>query len=317
LGDVINLTHLRVGPRWGSRLDVRLGDGEAFATIEMPQAFAGETMQFDLHPALFDVATAFGLWLAPGYSPESEFCVPQSYGRLELLRPLPARVCAYARLRREDTDAGAVVLDVRLFDPDGQPVARVDRFVMKRLPPAVALGAGSTLRPASIRPRQGADIFLRLLRLLPLPQVAAGPQWVDELAAARRPGQAGGRPARRPARSSPLVEPRDETERQVAAIWCVMLGVDEVSLDDNFFALGGHSLRLALVASRFRRILGASATLTALFERPTVRHMSDLCRAPAARDDEPALVAVRRDALRMSRTKLDASSDRWETSKKT
>src|SRR5262249_37595458 len=38
-------------------------------------------------------------------------------------------------------------------------------------------------------------------------------------------------------------EPETEAERTLAAIWCAVLGVDRVNRHDNFFALGGHSLK--------------------------------------------------------------------------
>jgi amino acid adenylation domain-containing protein len=68
--------------------------------------------------------------------------------------------------------------------------------------------------------------------------------------------------ARTPRGSEP---PRTETEHTVAAMWSGVLGVRTIGRDDNFYALGGDSLRMtrllhrinqrfdtALVASRFR-----------------------------------------------------------------
>ncbi|WP_353887546.1 phosphopantetheine-binding protein, partial [uncultured Pseudomonas sp.] len=36
------------------------------------------------------------------------------------------------------------------------------------------------------------------------------------------------------------IEPHSPLQRQVAAIWCEVLGLPQVGLQDDFFALGGH-----------------------------------------------------------------------------
>jgi len=43
------------------------------------------------------------------------------------------------------------------------------------------------------------------------------------------------------------VEPRTKTEREIAEIWCKVLGEDQVSITDNFFDLGGNSLSVSKI----------------------------------------------------------------------
>jgi amino acid adenylation domain-containing protein/non-ribosomal peptide synthase protein (TIGR01720 family) len=50
-----------------------------------------------------------------------------------------------------------------------------------------------------------------------------------------------------------FVAPRTEIEKSIAAIWEEMLGVDRVSLHDNFFALGGDSIMMLQMAARISR----------------------------------------------------------------
>jgi amino acid adenylation domain-containing protein len=66
------------------------------------------------------------------------------------------------------------------------------------------------------------------------------------------------------------VEPRTETERAVAEIWVNVLGVERVGANDDFFTLGGHSLRATRVVSHVHRALGAEVAVRALFESPTL-----------------------------------------------
>ncbi|GLZ41081.1 non-ribosomal peptide synthase/polyketide synthase [Actinokineospora sp. NBRC 105648] len=63
--------------------------------------------------------------------------------------------------------------------------------------------------------------------------------------------------------------PRDEREKLLCGLFAEVTGVPEVFLDDDFFALGGHSLSVARLANRIRTVLGVEIELAALFEATT------------------------------------------------
>jgi thioester reductase-like protein len=71
-----------------------------------------------------------------------------------------------------------------------------------------------------------------------------------------------------------FVEPRTETERQLAAIWRVLLGVDRVGSSDDFFALGGHSLLALRLMARIRQAFSVEVPLVRLFMSPTVADLA-------------------------------------------
>jgi hypothetical protein len=76
-------------------------------------------------------------------------------------------------------------------------------------------------------------------------------------------------------RAGDRAAPSSETERAVAAVWQEVLGVGEVSADDNFFDLGGHSLLLVQVHERLaKRFPEQALPILDLFEYPTVRSLS-------------------------------------------
>jgi amino acid adenylation domain-containing protein len=64
--------------------------------------------------------------------------------------------------------------------------------------------------------------------------------------------------------------PRTPVEELVAGLWCEVLGVERVGVDDSFFDLGGHSLLVTRVISRLRQTFGVDLPMRALFEAPTV-----------------------------------------------
>ncbi len=63
--------------------------------------------------------------------------------------------------------------------------------------------------------------------------------------------------------------PRGEAETALCELFVDVLGLDEVAADDDFFALGGHSLTGTMLITRIRDRLGAEVSLGDLFDRPT------------------------------------------------
>ncbi|MGC3976727.1 MAG: amino acid adenylation domain-containing protein [Nitrospira sp.] len=68
--------------------------------------------------------------------------------------------------------------------------------------------------------------------------------------------------------------PHDERERAVAAIWERMLGVRDISVHDNFFDLGGHSLLLPNMLTELRAIADRDLSIVDLFRYPTVHALA-------------------------------------------
>jgi hypothetical protein len=71
-----------------------------------------------------------------------------------------------------------------------------------------------------------------------------------------------------------LVAPRTPAETVVAQVWCEVLDLPRVGVHDDFFALGGHSLRAVAVASRLRTAFDCPLAVRDLFEHPTVERLA-------------------------------------------
>ncbi|WP_061295926.1 non-ribosomal peptide synthetase/MFS transporter [Herbidospora cretacea] len=79
-----------------------------------------------------------------------------------------------------------------------------------------------------------------------------------------------------------FTDPETELEELVAGIWAAVLGLERVSVTDDFFDLGGHSLLAMQVVARLRKA-GHVATLLDLFKHPTVRDLARLLDPSAER----------------------------------
>lgn len=75
---------------------------------------------------------------------------------------------------------------------------------------------------------------------------------------------------------------RDGLEQKIAAIWTEVLKVPHPGADDNFFDLGGHSLRVAQVQAKLRTQLGVALPLLAFFQHPTIRSLARHLGEPPA-----------------------------------
>jgi amino acid adenylation domain-containing protein len=71
-------------------------------------------------------------------------------------------------------------------------------------------------------------------------------------------------------------EPETPAEQALAAIWRAVLGVNAVGRHDNFFDLGGHSLKATQVVGRIQKELGLSIPLREVFNSPTIADFAPL-----------------------------------------
>lgn len=75
------------------------------------------------------------------------------------------------------------------------------------------------------------------------------------------------------------IAPRDDIEKNIALIWEDILRKNQISIDDNFFMLGGHSLSATQVMSRLCRTYKISIPLREFFSGPTIAELSNHVRA--------------------------------------
>ncbi|WDZ63753.1 non-ribosomal peptide synthase/polyketide synthase [Paenibacillus polymyxa] len=72
------------------------------------------------------------------------------------------------------------------------------------------------------------------------------------------------------------VAPRTWMEIKLADIWKDVLGLPQVGINENFFEIGGHSLRATSLTSRVRKDLNKPMELQNIFEAPTIEQLAAL-----------------------------------------
>ena len=64
--------------------------------------------------------------------------------------------------------------------------------------------------------------------------------------------------------------PQTPLETALAQLWAELLGIDRVYRNDNFFHLGGHSLKAATLFYRIKENFHVGLPLGLIFEAPTL-----------------------------------------------
>lgn len=78
-----------------------------------------------------------------------------------------------------------------------------------------------------------------------------------------------------------FIEPRDDVEAKLQAIWQDALDVSPIGITADFFDLGGNSLRAIALVGRVRREFGQALPVSTLFVEPTIARMARELRAGA------------------------------------
>jgi amino acid adenylation domain-containing protein len=145
-----------------------------------------------------------------------------------------------------------------------------DHAGAKRLLAYVVLAKGAKADPTGLRQmlaQQLPDYMVPavLVRMEALPLTANGK--VD-LSALPAPSAANA------LTDDKFVAPRTTVEQRLAGILRPLLHVDRVSIKDNFFLLGGHSLLGTQLITRISESFGVELSLFSLFDHPTLEEMS-------------------------------------------
>jgi NAD(P)-dependent dehydrogenase (short-subunit alcohol dehydrogenase family) len=155
--------------------------------------------------------------------------------------------------------------------------------------PEDGLAQGAAERLA-MRPEEGQEVFRRLLDSTPAARVIVSTADLDERAARTRvtlDSRAPATPHHRP-EDKPYVAPRTDLERTLAGIWQELIGLERVSIHDDFFDLGGHSLLGTQMLSRVRDRIRGPVALADLFAAPTVAELASRIEMKSPSAELPA-----------------------------
>ncbi|MFB9947564.1 amino acid adenylation domain-containing protein [Rhizobium puerariae] len=91
-----------------------------------------------------------------------------------------------------------------------------------------------------------------------------------------------------------IVAPRNQTEEQLADIWSKEIGIDDISVHDDFFEIGGDSLMAVQLVLGINKTLGVDLPVQVLFEDSTIAHLARRLDADGARNAVSRAVTLKK-----------------------
>lgn len=282
--------HLAFGGHWKVVRRAGFGDGEAIASLVVPERYRSDLARMALNPALLDMASGFAFSLADPAGTHDRVRVPLSYQRAQCFAPLGAEIVSFVRLRSVNEREGIAVFDFEVADPSGRVLLAVTGYTTKSVVwGGAARKAGKDQEPTlfdrwlrqGITSKEGIEIVERVLANDSPTCLTATPTSLFTMLEELRPKTASKSETDGPkSAAAPPVEDaaRDEVERQLSSMWTSLLGVDSVGIRDDFFELGGHSLIAVRLFSRIKKVYDVDLSLAVLFQAPTIEACAEIIR---------------------------------------
>ena len=83
---------------------------------------------------------------------------------------------------------------------------------------------------------------------------------------------------KRPLLAQDFIAPRTAAEKQLANLWCDLLQLEEVGIDDGFFDLGGNSLAAVRMVSQYHTRFGREIPPVKVFQYPTIAKLAEFLK---------------------------------------
>jgi amino acid adenylation domain-containing protein len=106
-----------------------------------------------------------------------------------------------------------------------------------------------------------------------------------------------------------IVKPKNDIERTIAEAWTKVLDLKQISIHDNFFEIGGHSLMMVKLHASLEEMLNTKFSVVELFQYPTIatqaKFLSSSKKENMATQNAQMRAVRQRDQIRAQRHRMD------------
>ncbi len=102
----------------------------------------------------------------------------------------------------------------------------------------------------------------------------------------------------RPSLESEYITPTTPLQSEIAELWADSFGYETIGIRDNYFDLGGDSLKAVAISSKMNKLTGKNLSLPQFLNNPTIEELSHLMESTVTNEDftYPVLVHDKENA---------------------
>lgn len=300
---------MKYGPRWAVVKEIWLGPEQGLARLQLQKRFQDDIVGMMLHPALLDCALSYlRAFLDAGVY------IPISCQQFKQYKSLPAEFYSHIRLISVlKLHTGVMSFDIQLLSPNGELLADIREFTMRRIGADFVENNHSTRSMPiphfvrQFRPMlQGLSTVTAITALENIVRSAHSLSLVSASDFAERhahadegdmglfnPEQLSIQQVRpRPEISVEFVGPKTLEQQQLADIWGQMLGFERVGIQDDFFELGGDSLLLMQIHKKVQTLFNSNIPVVEFYNHPTIQRLTDYLNTHKGNEPDVTLVDI-------------------------
>jgi acyl transferase domain-containing protein/thioesterase domain-containing protein/acyl carrier protein len=155
----------------------------------------------------------------------------------------------------------------------------------------------------AILPQEGVEAFKRILAN-PVPQIAVSPdrdiqqlfsQFRVDTRLPEPPSQHETPQTQRyprPEMDTPYIPPQSQIQETIAEIWQDTLGLQQVGIDDDYYRLGGDSLKSLTIVSKVQETLDLEVTVGDILVYPNIKQLTDFLQETRVLDKLDCVVRM-------------------------
>jgi len=108
------------------------------------------------------------------------------------------------------------------------------------------------------------------------------------------------------------LSPRNETEKKLSALWCEILNLKQVSINDNFFEVGGNSIKVIILRNKIAENLDFNIDIIDLFNNPTIKLLAARLLSVSDGDVSSIEEEDHSNSLKKRRKMMNRFGDKYE-----
>lgn len=314
------------GNRWRNLKKFSHGETEGFVELGLAEDYAYDLNSYKIHPAMLDMATG-AVRLAAGGN-----YLPFSYENIEIKEPMPEKIYSYIRFKNGYHSSQEIITcDIDILGESGKQIIGISNFSMKLVDETAAaniksktlsglqqggevafirklveqrLSSKSGILNEGILPMEGQEAFERILHGCFTPQVIVSTKNIrDAIEEANYFEQTGVKDTvedaialkerhPRPELENEYVRPKSDIEKKLAELWQDILGINNVGIQDDFFALGGDSLLLIQFHTKLKEKFETDIAVVDLYKYNTVASLADYLKNDNKEELQPVFEEV-------------------------